>query len=67
MTVVTVFFQGMYRSANYVLFVNYDDLECKLKKALAHVKELIYYSGYDCDSLALEPVSHFCDYFLRIF
>jgi spore photoproduct lyase len=62
------FLQGMYSSANYVLFVNYEDFE----KAIAEKIEEnrgggVYYSGYDCDSLALEPVSNFCSHFLPVF
>ena len=63
------FLQGMYRSANYLLFVNYDDFANDLR---AHVKEATainpwYFSGYDCDSLALEPVTGFAEYFLKVF
>jgi spore photoproduct lyase len=62
------FLQGMYRSANYVLFVNYEDFERSL---LDVVKKndgpSVFYSGYDCDSLALEPVSRFGEYFLPFF
>ena len=60
------FLQGMYRSANYVLFVNYDDFRVQIEESISSCKgNSIYYSGYDCDSLALEPVSHFCDYFWK--
>lgn len=63
------FLQGMYRSANYVLFVNYEDFARALSQQFAqHTDEDSYYfSGYDCDSLALEPISHFTDYFLPLF
>ena len=62
------FLQGMYSSANYVLFVNYEDFE----EAIASKIEKnsgggVYYSGYDCDSLALEPVSDFCKHFVPLF
>jgi spore photoproduct lyase len=62
------FLQGMYSSANYVLFVNYEDFE----EAIASKIEEnsgggVYYSGYDCDSLALEPVSDFCKHFVPLF
>lgn len=54
------FLQGMYRSANYVLFVNYEDFYQDIGNTQ---KELSapgwYFSGYDCDSLALEPVTGF--------
>ena len=56
------FLQGMYRSANYVVFVNYeeffDDIKAQTDK---HKSPSWFFSGYDCDSLALEPVTHFID------
>jgi len=63
------FLQGMYRSANYVLFVNYDGFsEVITKLTNQHENETSYfYSGYDCDSLALEPVTRFVEYFLPVF
>lgn len=62
------FLQGMYRSANYVLFVNYEDFAEALKKVIsASQKPCVFYSGYDCDSLALEPVSKFCEFYLPLF
>ena len=62
------FLQGMYRSANTVLFVNYEDFASELAKTLTDIGEpAVFYSGYDCDSLALEPVSDFCKYFLPVF
>lgn len=62
------FLQGMYSSANYVLFVNYEDFETALEnKILQNAGGGVYYSGYDCDSLALEPVSNFCKHFVPVF
>ncbi len=62
------FLQGMYGSANYVLFTNYEDFETALAETIAsNDGQGAYYSGYDCDSLALEPVSNFCEYFLPVF
>ena len=62
------FLQGMYRSANYVLFVNYEDFSFEIEKTVSRALEpTIYYSGYDCDSLALDPISKFCDHFLPVF
>ena len=62
------FLQGMYRSANYVLFVNYEDFAAEIgARAEATGDGSVFYSGYDCDSLALEPVSGFCDFFLPFF
>ncbi|MCG8413962.1 MAG: hypothetical protein MI746_07065 [Pseudomonadales bacterium] len=62
------FLQGMFRSANYVLFVNYEDFEQDIEATIAHAPAgSVFYSGYDCDSLALEPVSAFCESFLPCF
>lgn len=62
------FLQGMYGSANYVLFTNYEDFETALVETITENNGLgSYYSGYDCDSLALEPVSNFCRYFIPLF
>jgi spore photoproduct lyase len=62
------FLQGMYRSANTVLFVNYEDFASEIGKTIAEIGEpAVFYSGYDCDSLALEPVSNFCKFFLPVF
>ncbi len=58
------FLQGMYRSAHYVLFVNYEDFITEIKTvASQHSEDVAFFSGYDCDSLALEPVTHFAKYF----
>lgn len=62
------FLQGMYRSANYVLFVNYEDFADEIMTTLQEGQESpVFYSGYDCDSLALEPVSEFCEFILPLF
>jgi spore photoproduct lyase len=63
------FLQGMYRSAHYVWFVNYEDFAQALNEKInQHAGETSYfYSGYDCDSLALEPITQFVDYFLPLF
>jgi len=55
------FLQGMYRSAHYVLFVNYEDFEKAIEAKLEESggKESYFFSGYDCDSLALEPITGF--------
>ncbi len=62
------FLQGMYRSAHYVVFVNYEDfindIETTSKK---HNLPSWFFSGYDCDSLAMEPVTGFMDYALDRF
>ncbi len=63
------FLQGMYQSANYVLFINYEDYMDEIQRIAAqHQGEPVhFFSGYDCDSLALEPVTGFADYFLPAF
>ena len=55
------FLQGMFRSANYVLFVNYEDFLWEIEEKIrgARGEPLYFSSGYDCDSLALEPVTRF--------
>lgn len=59
------FLQGMYRSAHHVLFVNYEDFARDIEEAAAGGGA--FYSGYDCDSLALEPLSGFCGFFVPLF
>jgi len=63
------FLQGMYRSAHYVLFVNFEDFKTAMAGVLAQQSELhtCFFSGYDCDSLALEPVSGYVDDLLPFF
>lgn len=65
------FLQGMLRSANYLLFVNYEDFLADIK-AIANQhqtddKPVWFFSGYDCDSLAYEPVTKFAEYFVPAF
>ncbi len=63
------FLQGMYQSANYVLFVNYEDFQDDIRQLCAEspAEDLHFFSGYDCDSLALEPVTGFAEQFLPFF
>ena len=63
------FLQGMYQSANYVLFINYEDFQDEIKQRCAETptEAVHFFSGYDCDSLALEPVTSFAEQFLPIF
>jgi len=63
------FLQGMYRSAHYVLFVNYEDFHQEIKKITLEQpnEEIHFFSGYDCDSLALEPATGFAANFLDLF
>ncbi|MCH8174242.1 MAG: DNA photolyase [Proteobacteria bacterium] len=62
------FLQGMYRSANYVLFTNYEDFGAAIDDVIEQsAGSSVFYSGYDCDSLALDPVSNFCRFFVPEF
>ena len=62
------FLQGMYRSAHQVLFVNYEDFEHAIADRLrAETGNAWFFSGYDCDSLAYEPVSRFAQGILPLF
>jgi len=63
------FLQGMYQSANYVLFINYEDFQQDIRQLCAESPDenLHFFSGYDCDSLALEPVTGFAEQFLPFF
>ncbi len=64
------FLQGMYRSANHVIFVNYEDFSQGIQTEAAKFtndEQVWFFSGYDCDSLALEPVAGMAQYFLDTF
>ncbi|MDD4913761.1 MAG: DNA photolyase [Methylococcales bacterium] len=63
------FLQGMYQSANYVLFVNYEDFQQQIRQLCLDRPEqqIHFFSGYDCDSLAFEPVTGFAEQFLPVF
>lgn len=63
------FLQGMYQSANYLLFVNYEDFQQDIRQLCSESpnENLHFFSGYDCDSLALEPVTRFAEQFLPFF
>ena len=63
------FLQGMYSSANYVIFVNFEDFDIALKKTIENntCSKLTFFSGYDCDSLALENVTGFAKHILSFF
>lgn len=63
------FLQGMHRSGHYVLFVNYEDYQHAIEAEISAQAQngTWFFSGYDCDSLAFEPVSGFADSFLPLF
>lgn len=62
------FLQGMYQSAHQVLFVNYEDFGAQIESIAArHAGQPVwFYSGYDCDSLANEPMTRFTDFFIPV-
>lgn len=62
------FLQGMYQSAHQVVFVNYEDFGEEIESTAAgHAGEAVwFYSGYDCDSLASDPMTRFSDYFVPL-
>ena len=61
------FLQGLYSSANYLVFVNYEDFLTQIKNLVTRNKgkSITFFSGYDCDSLAMEKVTSFADFFLN--
>lgn len=63
------FLQGMYRSAHHVCFVNYEDFMQEITAVANQTpgKNSYFFSGYDCDSLASESVTHFLKEFLPFF
>lgn len=61
------FLQGMYRSANYVVFVNYEDFLDEMGSLDKPGEETWFFSGYDGDSMALEPVTGFAETMLPWF
>lgn len=61
------FLQGMYRSANYVLFVNYEDFMDDIESKITSEEHSYFFSGYDGDSLALDPLTHFAKTFIPFF
>ncbi|PID61057.1 MAG: DNA photolyase [Gammaproteobacteria bacterium] len=62
------FLQGMYRSANHVVFVNHEDFFRDIAATSREATErAFFFSGYECDSLALDPVTGFVDSALDAF
>jgi len=62
------FLQGMYPSAHYVLFINYEDFMAEIiQQAEKTTGDCYFFSGYDADSLAYEGVSGFLQTFLPFF
>jgi spore photoproduct lyase len=61
------FLQGMYRSAHYVVFVNFEDFQRAIDGRRRPDRQTWFFSGYDGDSLAFEPVTGFADTMLPFF
>ena len=63
------FLQGMFRSAHFLLFVNYEDFIDSIRQVAGKHprRETWFFSGYDCDSLAFEPLTGFAEHFLPEF
>ncbi|MDF1738035.1 MAG: hypothetical protein P1U86_02655 [Verrucomicrobiales bacterium] len=62
------FLQGMYRSANYLFFVNFEAFERDIEATREKVgDDLCLFSGYDCDSLAMESLTGFAEHFVPWF
>jgi len=63
------YLQGMYRSAANVLFVNFEDMLAAIDEKLEQYPQqaVYFFSGYDCDSLALDPISGFINAVLPFF
>ena len=63
------FLQGMYPSAHYLLFVNYEDFFEEIAKIQKKNpdEQNWFFSGYDCDSLAMEKLTGFAQSALPFF
>jgi spore photoproduct lyase len=63
------FLQGMYRSAHMVVFVNFEDFQDALAKEIVQANDdtPYFFTGYDCDSLALESITNFVASFMDFF
>ena len=63
------FLQGLYSSANFVLFVNYEDFFEHISQTIEKNKNdtQMFFSGYDCDSLAFDKISGFSDNLIQFF
>lgn len=63
------FLQGFFPSAHYVLFINYEGFFTAIAEKMTQInnQECYFFSGYDCDSLAYEPISKFVENALPFF
>ena len=62
------FLQGKYRGAHLVLFINYEAFADAITPYV-HLDDTpsVFFTGYDSDSLALEPISGFVQFMLPVF
>ena len=61
------FLQGRYRSAHLVLFINYESFADAVGKRIRHSDPpAVFFTGYDSDSMALEPISGFVRFMLPV-
>lgn len=64
------FLQGLYQSANYVFFLNFEDFQMQIDEILEqHPRDesVYFFSGYDGDSFALETLTGFVENHLEFF
>lgn len=61
------FLQGMYQSANYVYFVNFEGFEAGIDEIRESIESPCFFSGYDCDSLVMESLTGFASHFVPFF
>tara|TARA_A100001011_G_scaffold312276_1_gene329622 strand:- start:12836 stop:13837 length:1002 start_codon:yes stop_codon:yes gene_type:complete len=64
------FLQGMYESSNFVLFINFESFTNSIEKIIKNNlngEKITFFSGYDCDSLAMESITGFVKFFLPFF
>lgn len=62
------YLQGNYRSSNFVWFVNYEDYFDAIEQIIKTSNQPKYFfSGFDCDSLALEGITRFAKEFIPFF
>lgn len=63
------FLQGMFRSAHYVVFVNFDDFKQEILETTSSLngQRATFFSGYDGDSLAFNSITHFAEDFISFF
>jgi len=61
------FLQGMYNSAYYIWFINYEDFYEEIESLDKTPGAKYFFSGYDCDSMALESLTSFGQEFIPFF